>query len=308
MLRRSRVYRLSFDINGDFRSFIVKRFSRDHAHREQVVLKRWLPRIGLQKNGSPLLGITSEQTGQFTWHVYDDLGNWTLDKYMPDKLRVSAAVDLIAQVHTRFAGHSILGECRSTVGDLGVHFFRSNLHDAIYSLESLPNNDVEISSDHHLLKDMLLEHLYILIDEENSRIEVIEDFDIPETLLHGDLWTTNIFVLPTNNGFNVRLIDWERTGVGPIVYDLSTFLLRFPIQHRNWILNYYKEQVSKLDWKLPSSSVLNLLFDTMECSRLANTIIWLANAASEGDSDWAFEELAEVDQWFRALEPVLPIN
>jgi hypothetical protein len=307
-LLRSRVYRLRFEINDDTRSLVVKRFSPDRAHREQAVIQRWLPRIGLHKSGPPLIGIAAERTGQCTWHVYDDLGDWTLDKHMSDVIRVRAAVELIAQVHTSFAGNALLGECRASGGDLGTYFFRSNLHDAIRSLEFLSPNSVEISTEQHLLKNRLLGHLNNLADEEQHRAEVIEEFSGSETLLHGDLWTTNILVLPSSDRLHVRLIDWDHAGVGPITYDLSTFLLRFPIQDREWILNYYEESISNLNWQLPSTSVLNLLFDTAERSRLANTIVWLANAASESNSDWAFDELAEVDQWFRSLKPILPLG
>ena len=44
---------------------------------------------------------------------------------------VAAAVGLIAQLHTRFAGHPLLLECRKYGGDLGIYYFSSNVRDAI---------------------------------------------------------------------------------------------------------------------------------------------------------------------------------
>ena len=51
----------------------------------------------------------------------------------------------------------------------------------------------------------------------------------------------------------------------------------------------------------------NLLFDTAEQSRLAIAIAWEALSALDHPADWAFEELALVEQWFELLEPILPV-
>ena len=128
----------------------------------------------------------------------------------------------------------------------------------------------------------------------------------PETLLHGDLWTTNIFVLPTTNGLRTLLIDWDRAGVGPVSYDLSTFLLRFPTHQRLWILGLYRESIAHAGWHLPSARELNLLFETAECARYANRVIWPAIALLRERAEWGCDELAAVEQWFERLESVLP--
>jgi len=146
----------------------------------------------------------------------------------------------------------------------------------------------------------------------------------PETLVHGDLWPKNILVLQTEHGLQARLIDWDRAGVGPVSYDLSTFLLRFPRHDRQWILALYRQSAERLGWRLPPAPVLNFLFETAECSRLVNRLIWPAIAVLEGEfsavpwqagisrpaaetAAWAFDELAAFDQWFQMLEPVLPL-
>jgi hypothetical protein len=307
-LLRSRVYRLRFEIDGNVRSLVAKRFSPDRARREQLVVRRWLPVVGMSQNGPPLLGTAAERTGQYIWHVYEDLGDWTLDKGDPDDRRVRAAVELIAQIHTRFARHALLGECRASGGDLGIYFYTSCVRDAIRSLEALCSPSVDLSANQQALRDRLIDRMHKLLDEQPHRAQAMAEYGGPETLLHGDLWTTNILVLSTANGLKVRLIDWDHAGVGPISYDLSTFLLRFPVHDRRWILICYQEAVRHLDWCWPALSDLNLLFDTAECARLANSIIWPAIAASEGQAEWAFDDLASIDQWFNVLEPVIPMS
>jgi Ser/Thr protein kinase RdoA (MazF antagonist) len=149
--------------------------------------------------------------------------------------------------------------------------------------------------------------MYKLLDEQPYRVQALAELGGPETLLHGDLWISNIFVLPTPNGLQARLIDWDRVGVGPVSYDLSTFLLRFPAHHRLWILDLYRESVGAVGWRLPSARDLNLLFDTAECARFANYVIWPAIALLKDRAEWGFDELAAVEQWFETLEPVLSL-
>lgn len=306
-LLRSRVYRLRFEVDGGIRSLVVKRFSPDRSQREQLAVRRWLPAVGLSQNGPPLLATAAERSGQVIWHVYEDVGDWTLDQSISDEMRVHAAVELIATIHTRFAGHALLGECRAAGGDLGIYFFTTSVRDAIRSLESLRSAEVSLTLEQRGLRDRLLQRLHKLLDEQALRAQIMEDYGGPETLLHGDLWTTNILVLSTEDGPRVRLIDWDHAGVGPISYDLSTFLLRFPVHDRQWILECYQDAVRHLDWPMPPAARLNQLFETAESARLANSVIWPAIALLETQAAWAFDELAQIDQWFEMLEPVLPI-
>ena len=307
-LLRSRVYRLRFAINGDMRNLVVKRFSPDRAHLEQTVIQKWLPKMGFKGNAPKLLGVAAERKGKCTWHAYEDLGESTLNKFSDDTNKIRLAVNLIADIHTNFAESPLLGECRSYGGDLGAYFFRSNINDAVRSLKNMVIPDDRYLDSRENLRESLLRRLKIILEEEKDRTQLIYDFGGSETLLHGDLWTTNIFVLPYSDEFRARLIDWDHAGVGPISYDISTFLLRFPSTEREWILDYYQERVSHSKIQLPPKQVLNRLFDTAEYSRLANTVIWLANATSESNPGWAFDDLSEVDQWFESVEPVIPFG
>ncbi|MEW6232844.1 MAG: aminoglycoside phosphotransferase family protein [Chloroflexota bacterium] len=305
---KSRVYRLQLDANGQICSLVVKRLDPEFAQRNQLVTERWLPAIGLSECSPPLLGVAADRSGQSVWHIYKDLGDRTLATGDLAPKHVEAAIDLIAQLHIRFAGHPLLPECRRYGGDLGIHHFTSNVRDAICGLELLRPPAIALSSECLALRDRLLERMYKLFDERPFRAQALAELGGPETLLHGDLWTTNIFVLATPNGSQARLIDWDRVGVGPVSYDLSTFLLRFPTHQRLWLLDMYREAAGSLGQGLPAAPDLNLLFETAECARFANRVIWPAIALLQDRAEWGFDELAAIEQWFEMLEPVLPLS
>jgi hypothetical protein len=300
-----RVHRLRFEVNGRVLSLVVKRLDPGAAQRSQLITKRWLPATGLSQSGPPLLGVAAERSGERIWHVYEDFGDWMLDECAPDRARVGVAVELIARIHTRFAGHALLAECRLWGGDLGIHFYASSVRDAIRSLEALRAPHVELSAERLAVRDRLLGQLHKLLDEEPYRAQMVKELGGPNTFLHGDLWPKNTLVFPAENGLQARLIDWDRAGVGPAGYDLSTFLSRFPTSDRQWILGLYQQSPGCSRWRLPSAADLNLLFDTFERARLANSVIWRALAIWESQAEWAFHELALLKQWFEMLQPVL---
>lgn len=301
------VYRLRFRMNGSSRSLIVKRLNPEIAKRNSLVANRWLPAIGLGQNGPPLLRSAAERNGQCVWHIYDDLGDWGLKESSPKLEYVRVAVELVATMHARFVGHPWLAECRLWGGDLGVSFYSNSVHDAIANLERLSPPYVELNSDHTAMRDRLLRRLHIFQNELPHRLEVVREFSGPETLLHGDLWPQNVFVIPSPEGPRVRMIDWDHASAGPVMYDLSTFLSRFPVDDRLRIFDMYREAPETTNWQIPSRKKLNLLFETLECARVANCVIWPAIEVQESQTAWAFEELKEIDEWFEALQPILPV-
>src|SRR5438445_13624456 len=121
-----------------------------------------------------------------------------------------------------------------------MHFFESNVRDAIYALEAWP-----AGPSHEPLRQRLLRRLDGLRRELPDRRRHVEDRGGPATLLHGDLWAENVFVIPGANDLRVRLIDWDYAGVGPSSYDLSTFLSRFASARRGPSLESYHEQMDK---------------------------------------------------------------
>jgi hypothetical protein len=299
-----RVRRVQFDLEGEVRSLIVKQLQPSVAHVNQLLLGRWLPAVGLGGSGPTLLGVAAERSGELVWHVYEDLGDYSLAAQAADPERIKAAVEVIALVHTRFANHYLLPECRLHGGDLGIQFYSSNIRDAIRTLELLRSH--ETSPRFRAVRCRLLERLYELTNQQKHRGKALAELGGPETLLHGDLWTTNTFVLSKGCEWRARLIDWDHSAVGPVSYDLSTFLLRFPAADRLWILDAYREAVADAGWHLPGREELNFLFETAEFARFANRIIWPGIAITHNRAEWGVEALAEVDQWFDDWQPVLP--
>ncbi len=303
---KPRVFRLRFVTGALVRSFVVKRMNPEHARRNELVIRRWLPELKFDGATPELLGLAAERDGCWVWHVYEDLGAWELPTHDPDPERVAAAVRKIASIHSRFAAHPLLAECRLHGENYGPSFFSSNVRDAVHALERLRPPHLTLSADQAGLRDRLLERLRRLLDEESMRARALAEWGGPETLLHGDLWTTNTFVEPAAGSPRVRLIDWDRAGVGPASYDLSTFLLRFAPELRPWILSLYRQSLEEGGWRMPGCGELNLLFETAECARYANRAIWPAIALLRDRVEWGFDELAAVEGWFEALGPVIP--
>src|SRR5437762_3166424 len=297
---KERVYRLEMT-NGPHRSVVVKRLEPAVAQRTRLVAERWLPALGLGDRCPRLLAAAADGASASIWHAFEDLGDETLASD-PTPDRVAATVDLIAQLHTRGARHPVLPDARRYTGALGFTDFTANVQDAIAALEALAAADIEPPPEQAGVTERLLERLVGLRADAARRAPVFEEAAGPETLLHGDLWTINAFVEHTAAGPRARLVDWDRVGVGPFSYDLSTFLFRFPPEQRPRILECYRQAVAAAGWRLASGSELEVLFDTAEQARYANRVIWPALALVQDHAAWGFPELAEVERWFEALD------
>ena len=302
----SNVFRVrSSAMDGGGPSVVVKRLAPSIAQRNERIIRRWLPGLGLSDIAPAVVGTIVDQSRSWAWQAYEDLGATVLDSRNPDTGVVAAAVDLIGQLHTRAAGSTLLTECRQHLDDLGMPYFVSNIGDAIAGLESLSALEGRFTKAQQMVRARLLERLQVLRESIPFRSQLMLERGGPYTLLHGDLWNINAVVAPTEHGSRVRLIDWDRAGVGPIAYDLSTFLYRFPQSERTWILERYRDAVCRAGWRLPNAADLNVLFETVECARYANRIIWPAAALLTESDESGHDELAQILGWFEALEPVL---
>ena len=299
---KARVFRLRFAVGGAERSVVVKRLEPAEANRCERMARRWLPAVGLESAAPRLLAVSSG-VANGAWHVSEDLGDETLDRD-PTAERAAAAIEVLASLHVRWASHRLLPECRAACPDYGSAFFSANVHDAIEALESIPV-DANRSPDERSVRDRLLDRLGRLHREEAERAGMMAAAGGSATLLHGDPWTTNAFVTPAGHGLAARFVDWDRAGVGPASYDLSTFLLRFPRPRRAALLERYLAAVVRGGGRPPDREALEGVFETAELSRYANRVIWPARAIASGNTAWGFTELAEVERWFEALEPVL---
>jgi hypothetical protein len=299
------VHRLRFQVDGRTRSFVVKRSLPDVARRNRLVATQWLPAEGLETHGPGLLALAEDRAARRVWHVYEDLGPHMLDAKATVRAHVEATVAVVARLHTAFAGHRILPDCRAQGDDLGMAFYSANVRRGIEALAALQPGD-GVPGRALALRDRLLERLLRLEDETAARAAAHAALGVPETLLHGDLWTVNVMIVPDVSGLRVRLIDWDHAGAGPVTYDVSTFLLRLPPQHRRWIFGAYRRETARLaGWRLPPDEELEMLFETAELARYSSVVPGAVNALRSDHAEWALDRLASIDAWFKAYEPVL---
>jgi hypothetical protein len=307
-VRRDRVMRIGVEIDGRVQSLIVKRFSPDRARRERDAIERWLPALGLEAKGPPLLATVGDPSGRFIWFAYEDLGDCTLAERRADPRTTEAAVGLVAELHARFAEHPLLAEVRSLGGELGISFYAASARDAARALRALIAGP-SLTPPQRALCARLRDRIDAMRADQAERAELLARCGGPETLLHGDLWTINLLVRSAAGGIDARLIDWDHAGVGPVGYDLSAFLMGFPPGARVPLLSRYQrhyETRSKTTPHWPSYAEWNALFDTAERARLANAVLWRTLGALDGHVAWALDELAWYDEAFTALGPVLP--
>jgi aminoglycoside phosphotransferase (APT) family kinase protein len=292
------VHRLRFDAPTGSTSVVVKRLAPRFARPSRLVAERWLPAAGLEHACPRLLGVLFDP-GSVEWHVYEDVRGTALSSGPPDPERVVPVVELIVELHTRFAGHALLTECRQHGGGLGMDFFTVEVARSVRLLKAVREQTA--------LRHRLLEWVERLDGERDERAALLESRGGPDTLLHGDLWTSNTLVAEGTDGRRARLVDWDNVGVGPVTYDLSTFLYRFAPDQRPWILHRYREAAARRGLFLPDDSTLNLLFETAEYARYACCLAEAALAASRGEQ-WGFDQMEEIEDWFADLEPALALD
>ena len=301
---KHRVYRVR-PTSGAARSLIAKRLDATVARRNRLVMERWLPAIGLEAYAPALLGAVAAPDLEANWLIFEDVDGVPLKQRQDDASCVLAAIRPIAQLHTRAAGQPIVSECGSDDANLGMGYFTANVGGASELLQALRPPVVAVTRRQARLRDRLSRRLDALAAGQPARARLMADAGGPDTMLHGDLWTTNLLIVEQDGGLGARLIDWDHVGAGPICYDLSTLLYRFDRAARGWVLDAYRDAVADAGWRLPPIPELNLLSETAECARYANRVIWAAIALLNDGATWGFDELAEIDQWFEALEPVL---
>jgi ATP-binding cassette subfamily B protein len=302
-LKRS-VHRLCFDAGAGSERVIAKQLSVRRARVNQLVAERWLPAAGLGWACPQPLGALPDPTGGGAWHVYEDLGGRPLDCAVRDLREVEPVVELLAELHARFAAHHMLGEAREAGEELGMRFYDREVGRCTRILESIGSTGSPLSEERAELRERLLERMRRLRGERAERALALRTDGGPETLLHGDLWPTNVLILERSGEVEARLIDWDHVGVGPVAYDLSTLLYRLPPRARPSVLAAYREAAERRGRPLPPDLSLELLFETAECARYACCLADAALAAARGER-WGFQQMAEIESWFAALKPVL---
>jgi len=300
---KTSVHRLRFLSDAGPASVVVKRLHARVAKANELVARRWLPAVGLERGCPGLHATVHERSGANVWHIYEDVAGTGLDA-AADPARVAAVVELIADLHSKLAGHSLLPRCRESAEDLGMGFFDKHVCESVHALRALKSSERHVPRDQAELRDRLLGRIERLWAERDIRASLLDAHGGPDTLLHGDLWLTNTLVAGRGGALQATLIDWDHVGVGPVTYDLSTFLYRFSPADRPWVLAQYREAAARRAWGLPEDATLNVLFETAECARYACCLGVAALAALAGEA-WGLERLAEIDTWFASLRPAL---
>lgn len=312
-LRPPQVHRLRFRTDGTVHALVLKRLSLDRSHREQRAVRAWLPRVGLGAHAAPLLDVVAARGGECVWHVYADLGDRTLARLAGEpgperEALLRAALALIAALHLRFVAHPLLADCRLAGLDLGAGFFAASVADAASSLAALRRHPA-LPRERRPLIERLQERLAALAREGDARAHDCAGLGWPETLQHGDLWLSNLMLAPDAA---LRLIDWERAGVGPALYDLSTFLRQLPASDRPWVLDAYRECVRPAGWGWPEPALFERVAEGFEVGRFASCLAWRVLSALElpggGASPpaWLYDDLVEMERWFAGRTPLLP--
>jgi len=296
----SSVHRVALGIDGHSKTYVIKRLESAIGVRDALAARKWLPAVGLDGRGPPLLDSCAADD-YHVWHIYDDLGDTALDERTATANELEAAIRLIAGLHSRFAAHPLLAECRLSGLDLGIQFFATSVCDAIRALEALNGATLAKHEGGLNVRDGLLERLHTVQRQQSDRIRQLAESGGVETLLHGDLWPMNVLVTSRRSELFAQLIDWDHAGVGQPAYDLSNFLGRVRKEHRRWLLEVYGTEIESV-WRLPDTTVLSEIFDTCQQARLANRVIWPALEMLRTDTQWALDELRRVDSWFDLIE------
>jgi Phosphotransferase enzyme family len=302
-LKRS-VHRLCFDAGAAPEWVIAKRHSARRARVNRLVAERWLPAAGLGWACPQLRGALPDPHGADTWQVYDNLGGRPFDRARCDPREVDPVVELLAELHSRFADHPMLGEVREAGEELGMTFFDREVDRCTPILTSIGSTEAPLGEGRAELRERLLERMRRLRAERAERASALRIDGGPDTFLHGDLWPDNILVREGSGGTEAALIDWDHAGVGPLAYDLSTLLYRLPPRRRPIVLAAYREAAARHGRRLPPDRSLELLFETAECARYACCLADAALAAARGERG-GFQQMAEIESWFADLEPVL---
>jgi thiamine kinase-like enzyme len=300
---REDVYRIALrSAHGRRLSVVAKCMSPPVAHRNQLALESWLPAAGLDAAAPRLAGVAAARGGRAVWHLYEDVGSVSLEGCAPTGPEVDAAIRLIATLHARLADHPILAECRLWGEDHSITYYENSVREAVTAVGAAvaaagSGRDRDATR-------ALLDRLERLAGEREQRARALAQIGGPETLLHGDLWLTNIAVVSQYGpgAPALALIDWDHVGPGPVSYDISRLVLRFPQAQRRRIVARYRAAAANLGIDLPADEDLHGLFVTAECARLASDAVITARVAAHDGSRWAFERLADIDVWYEHLQ------
>jgi len=115
----------------------------------------------------------------------------------------------------------------------------------------------------------------------------------PSTLVHGELYPSNVLVVPGRDDIRVCPVDWETAGVGPGLVDLAALVTGWPSETADALAEAYREEARDVDRRS---------FDeTLRCCRLHLAVRWLGWAANwspppEHRRDWLGEAMVLAEE------------
>ena len=287
---KSRVHRVVLATGGSETAVVAKRLTASTAERNRMLAERWLPAAGLGELGPPVLACPPVREG-VSWQLYEDLGK----PREVTRESVATVLRAAARLHATFATHPLLPECRMALGERGAGFLTTRVQDARRGITALQARGE---------RPELCARIAALLDDVAAQLDdralALATHGGPDTLLHGDLWPANTFVL---GGGRVRFIDWDRAAVGPLAYDVSTLLSRLPATWRTWALDVYRAALAEHGIELPGSAQLRAAFAAAELARCVDRLVWPTVALLMGENvEWAWDELPEVASWFDGID------
>jgi len=268
-------------------------------------LPGWLAVVGLPGMAPVPHALARSRDSDSSWQVYECVPGRRV--VHGDEAAVRATVDLVSDLHMRSSSKVDLlaGQLPSISVDLAF----DSIAEAADALACL---DPSVRGIDFRAVGHALDSLRTALDGAADRSEAHRGADLPVVLLHGDLWPVNAIVTGDRTKPTVRLVDWDKVAVGPASFDLSTILGRFaakPLKRRA-LLERYQANVRRAGWSVPPPRELNLLAETWELARLAETLVWparMVHDAEEWMRLWAMDELNEVARWVVAQEPLLEL-
>jgi hypothetical protein len=111
---------------------------------------------------------------------------------------------------------------------------------------------------------------------------------MPQTLVHGELYPSNVLVAAGSTGIRVCPIDWETAGIGPGVVDLAALATGWSSAAADLLAEAYREEAADADGQAFAQA--------LRCSRLHLAVRWLGwsqawSPPPEHRHDWLAEAL-----------------
>jgi hypothetical protein len=121
---------------------------------------------------------------------------------------------------------------------------------------------------------------------------------LPMTLLHGELYASNVLVADEITGRRVCAVDWEMAGIGPGLLDVAALCSGWDEANRRAIALTYQEAREPLSGECPGEGDLMELLD---CCSLCLAVQWLGwspdwSAPPEHAQDWLGDAIRLIER------------